>query len=127
MRQKSVISILFLLMVLMTISCGDRSDNRKLVEAASVYDKMIIKYDSVHDMLKAQEARVEARLSQLSATDPDRAAYESMSRSISRSYSLLASWKDGLAEVPNYSQNPENGNTTNERGLSDQTILDLQK
>lgn len=127
MKQKSGILFLILSMVFVTVSCGNRSENRKLVEAAAIHDKMITKHDSIYSMLQEQEKRVESKLSRLSQNDPDRAAYESMNRSINRSYKLLDSWKEGLAEVPNYSQNSENGNNKNSKGMSDQKILDLQK
>ena len=127
MKQKTGILFLILSMVFMTYSCGSRSDNRKLVEAASIHDKMMAKHDSIYGMLEEQEKRVASKLSRLSAKDPDRVAYESMNRSINRSYNLLDSWKEGLAEVPNYSQNSENGDNKNNKGMSDQKILDLQK
>lgn len=127
MKQKSGILFLIFSMVFVTFSCGSRSDNRKLVEAAAIHDKMITKHDSIYNMLEEQEKRVAAKLSRLSAQDPDRVAYESMNRSIHRSYKLLESWKEGLDEVPNYSRNPENGNNKNSKGISDQKILDLQK
>ena len=127
MKQKSGILFLILSMVFLTFSCGSRGENRKLVEAASIHDKMITKHDSIYNMLEDQEKRVESKLSRLSASDPDRVAYESMNRSIDRSYKLLESWKEGLAEIPNYSQESENGNSKNTKGMSDQKILDLQK
>lgn len=127
MKQKFGILFLILSMVFITFSCGDRGENRKLVEAASIHDKMIIKHDSIYSMLEEQEKRVESKLSRLSAKDPDRVAYESMERSINRSYKLLDSWKEGLAEIPNYSQDTENQNNTNTKGISDQKILELQK
>ena len=127
MKQKSGIVFLILSMVFLTFSCGSRSENRKLVEAASIHGNMITKHDSIYSMLQDQEKRVESKLSRLSASDPDRVAYESMERSINRSYKLLESWKEGLDDVPNYSQDPENRNNTNTKGMSDQKILDLQK
>src|SRR5690554_6989279 len=127
MKQKSGSFLLIISMAFMSFSCGNRGENRKLVEAASIHDRMIAKHDSIYIMLEEQKRRVDAKLSKLSETDPDRIAYESMNRSIERSYKLLESWREGLAEVPNYSRDAENGNDKNAKGMSDQKILDLQK
>ena len=78
---------------------------------------------------------MERKLDNLSPNDPDRAAYESMKRSLNRSYKLLDSWMDGVADFPGSkhvhdSNSPHKHDPEKERimeDMSDQEILELQK
>ena len=135
MKQKSFRILTLLSLVLILAACGGRSENRKMVEAAEIHEQILVKHDSIYSDLQQQEKRVESKLGKLSATDPDRVAYESMERSIERSYKLLESWMDGVADFPgakhvHNSDSPHKHDPEKERimkGMSDQEILDLQK
>ena len=135
MRQKSFRILPLLGLVLLLAACGGRSENRKMVEAAAIHDQVLNKHDSIYSVLQEQEIRVQRKLGKLSANDPDRVAYESMKRSIDRSYNLLESWMDGVADFPG-AKHVHNSNSPHKhdpekdkimKGMSDQEILDLQK
>ena len=131
--KKNIFSILsFFVVAILLISCGGRSQNRKLVQAQEIHKEMMMKYDSIYNALEVQEKRVTKKLESMKGQDPDRAAFQSMQRSIQRSYNLLKSWNDGVTNVPGFepdqSGNDEHPNTSdlNPKELSDQEILDLQ-
>lgn len=135
MKQKRFKLLSLLGLVLLITACGGRSENRKMVEAAAIHEQILNKHDSIYNQLEIQEERVEKKLAKLSANDPDRVAYESMKRSIDRSYKLLQSWMDGVADFPGskhvhdsnapHKHDPEKERTL--KGMSDQEILELQK
>lgn len=135
MKQKFFIVLTFLATVAIVISCGGRSENRKLVEAAAIHEKMLIKHDSIYNAITIQKERVDKKLSKLSDSDQDRPAYESMNRSLDRSYNLLSSWMDGVVGVPGIEHNHKDGaphthdpvKEQTMKGLSDQEVLELQK
>lgn len=115
-----VLSFLFL-----SLSCGDRSQNRLIVEASAIHDRMITKHDSLYSMLEKQEKRVDEILTEMPESNPDRVAYESMDRSIQRSYKLLESWREALEDEPSPSNYSGKGENSKKR--SDKEILDIQK
>ncbi|NEN25078.1 hypothetical protein G3O08_16380 [Cryomorpha ignava] len=135
MKQKHFKILSLLGLVLLLAACGGRNENRKMVEASAIHEQILDKHDSIYSVLQEQEQRVEKKLGKLSANDPDRVAYESMMRSINRSYNLLASWMEGVADFPgskhiHNSDSPHKHDPEKERtmkGMSDQEILDLQK
>lgn len=135
MKQKIFLVLAFFSIAAVVISCGGRSENRKLVEAAAIHEKILDKHDSIYNALTVQKERVDKKLSQLSDSDPDRPAYESMNRSIERSYKLLNSWMEGVVGVPGVEHKHKEGaphthDADKERtmeGLSDQEILELQQ
>lgn len=114
-----------LIMLFLSTSCGNRSENKLIVEAASIHEKMIAKHDSLESMLQEQEKRVNAILDKMPASNPDRVAYESMERSINRSYELLNKWKTALDNEPSHLS--YTGKGENARNRSDKEILDIQK
>ena len=122
-------------LALFVTACGGRSENRKMVEAAAIHEEILSKHDTIFVELQEQEKKVERKLINLSDNDPDRVAYESMKRSIDRSYKLLSTWMEGVAEFPGTthvhdSNSPHKHDPAMERtmeGMSDQEILELQK
>lgn len=131
MKQK-LFSLLMLSIVITSLySCGGRSKNQKIVEAQKIHATMLTRYDSIYSTLQDQEKRVEKKLNALSPNNPDRAAYLSMQRSIHKSYDLLQNWKQGITDVPGFSQDGAKKTQTpggiNPDKMSDQEILDLQK
>ncbi len=135
MKQKLTFTLTILGFAFLLASCGGRSENRKLVEAAAIHSHILNKHDSIYSMLQDQEQKVDKKLAKLSPNDPDRVAFESMDRSIDRSYKLLESWMDAVVDVPGsvhvhnenapHKHDPEKERTLS--GMSDQEILDLQK
>lgn len=131
--KKSIFNILAILALAILVgSCGGRSKNRKLVEAHEIHKAMMMKYDSISEALQIQEQRVTKKLESISQNNPDRAAFQSMERSIKRSYDLLDKWNAGVTDVPGFEpdhKGEDNGGQTgnaNPKDMSDQEILDLQ-
>lgn len=135
MKLKHFKILTLLGLVLLFAACGGRSENRKMVEAAAIYEQILIKHDSIYNMLQKHDQRVDNILAKVPESDPDRVAYESMKRSIDRSFNLLESWMDGVAEFPGSehvhdSNSPHKHDHKKERlmeSMSDEEILELQK
>lgn len=133
--KKNIFNMLVILALAILVgSCGGRTKNRKLVESQEIHKAMMMKRDSIFDALQIQEKRVAKKLQTMSPNNPDRAAYNSMERSIKRSYKLLDKWAESVTAVPGFEPDHEdevNHNHTstskvNTKDLSDQEILDLQ-
>lgn len=131
--KKTIFNILAVMsLAILVVSCGGRSKNRKLVEAHEIHNAMMAKHDSIYEALKIQDERVTKKLATMSQNNPDRAAFQSMERSIKRSFGLLEKWKSSVADVPGFDQNkPADKNENpqdkvNLKGMSDQEILDLE-
>lgn len=131
MKQNLFRTLAFCSMALLLFACNGRSKNRKIVEAQEIHQTMMAKHDSIYKAIQIQEERVEKKLNSLSPNNPDRAAFQSMDRSIKRSYNLLDSWRENVTDVPGYGSegaretDSSDGESTDK--LSDQEILDLQK
>lgn len=139
MNVRAVRILSFLFFVAIIASCGGKSANRKLVEAAEIHKEMMARHDSIYHALIDKRKEINERFAELGAVD--KSANESMLRSISKSLELLHGWEASVVGVPGFEfeyhhhhaegeeHNHDHGNKNDEilRGMSDQEVLDLQK
>jgi uncharacterized protein len=135
MKQNPRNIVLFVLSLFVTVACIDRSQNRKLVEAAEIHRDMMAQHDSIYTMLKERENELMQKMKQVGDTDPNYEAYKSMMRSIAKGQRLLKSWREGVVGVPGMEHEhnedvPHSHDHQNDeklKSMSDQEILELQE
>ncbi len=118
-----------------TTACGGRGDNKKLQEAKAIHTSFMQTYDSTYFALEEEQTRVIKLIAKTPETDERYSAYQSMKRSIDKSFGLLKSWQEAVVPVPGMehdhdSHAPHDHDPAREatvKGMSDQEILDLQK
>ena len=86
------IIILSLGLVVMA-SCGDsaRVDNRTIKEAATIHEEILTRHDSIYTALTNETKRISAELEAGISKQKKNSAYESMIRSIDKSFRALSS------------------------------------
>lgn len=112
-------------------SCGSRGENRKIMEAAVIHRDFMQRHDSLFNALTAEKERVTGLL-QTEKNKEKIQAYESMNRSLDRSFRLLSSWEEAVIGVPGveHDHNGHNHDHSNDDlidDMSDKEILELQK
>ncbi|MFT4772196.1 MAG: transcriptional regulator of heat shock response [Cryomorphaceae bacterium] len=97
------IIILSLGLVVMA-SCGDsaRVDNRTIKEAATIHEEILTRHDSIYTALTNEKKRISAELEAGISRQKKKSAYESMIRSIDKSFRALSSWEESVVAVPGF-------------------------
>lgn len=117
-------------------SCGDsgRGQNRTMKEAAVIHEEIMSRHDSIYSALQREKKRVTAELEAGISNQDKRSAYESMIRSIDKSFRALASWEESVVAVPGYEHKHDGEHHHSHdpmkeeiaAGMSDKEILQLQ-
>jgi hypothetical protein len=117
-------------------SCGEssRKDNRTIKEAAAIHEEIMTRHDSIYSALLEEKKRISAELETGISRKEKKSAYESMLRSIDKSFRALSSWEESVVAVPGY-QHKHDGEHHHTHdplkeeiaaGMSDKEILELQ-
>lgn len=117
-------------------SCGEsgRGDNRTIKEAAAIHEEIITRHDSIYSALLKEKKRISAELEAGISRKEKKSAYESMIRSIDKSFRALNSWEESVVPVPGY-QHKHDGEHHHSHdpmkeeiaaSMSDKEILELQ-
>ncbi|MGB6038056.1 MAG: hypothetical protein WBG42_17405 [Cryomorphaceae bacterium] len=117
-------------------SCGEssRGDNRTIKEAAAIHEEIMTRHDSIYSALLKEKKRINAELEAGISRKEKKSAYESMLRSIDKSFRALGSWEESVVAVPGY-QHKHDGDHHHSHdpmkeeiaaGMSDKEILELQ-
>jgi hypothetical protein len=124
--------------VIVIASCADRSQNRKIQEAAEVHIRVMERHDTLYAKLEREKGRIEKLLAEERREDRVK-VYESMLRSIKKGFRLLESWDESVVGVPGmerehhhhegHSHDHSHDHNSDKilSQMSDQEILDLQK
>jgi hypothetical protein len=131
-------TIPFLLIVLtLFASCNDsgRAKNRKLQEAAKIHEDIMTRHDSIYSKLLREKERVSEVLEEGNLSSDKQGAYESMIRSIDKSFRILGTWEESVVGVPGFEHHHgehthhDHDHASDEilDGMSDEEILELQK
>ncbi len=121
----------FIFIVILIASCGDRSENRQVKQAAEIHKEIMQRHDSIYERLNEKQKWVSKKLE----TESDRkmiSAYESMDRSLDRGFKLLASWESAVVGVPGipHDHHPGHSHSHDEDvvdRMSDKELLELHK
>lgn len=132
-----MISLSMGISVMMIMSCGDsgRGQNRTIKEAATIHNKMMTRHDSIFTALKKEKERINQQLESGISNKDKKSAYESMIRSIDKSFRILGSWEESVVTVPGTEhKHGENCNHDHDhhkedlaKNLSDKELLQLQE
>jgi len=117
-------------------SCGEssRKDNRTIKKAAAIHDEIITRHDSIYSALLKEKKRINAELEAGISREEKKSAYESMLRSIDKSFRALGSWEESVVTVPGYEHKHDGEHHHSHdpmkeeiaAGMSDKEILQLQ-
>jgi hypothetical protein len=131
------IIILSLGLVVMA-SCGDsaRGDNRTIKEAATIHEEILTRHDSIYSALTKEKKRISAELEAGISRKDKKSAYESMIRSIDKSFRALSSWEESVVAVPGFEHKHTGEHHHHSHdpmkeeiaaSMSDKEILELQR
>jgi len=117
-------------------SCGEssRKDNRTIKKAAAIHDEIMTRHDSIYSALLKEKKRINAELEAGISREEKKSAYESMLRSIDKSFRALGSWEESVVTVPGYEHKHDGEHHHSHdpmkeeiaAGMSDKEILQLQ-
>ena len=118
-------------------SCGEssRKDNRTIKEAAAIHDEILTRHDSIYSALAKEKKRISAALEAGISNEEKKSAYESMIRSIDKSFRALSSWEESVVAVPGFEHSHDGEHHHSHdpmkeeiaASMSDKEILQLQK
>ncbi len=130
------IMILSLGLMVLT-SCGDsgRGQNRTIKQAAAIHEEILTRHDSIYSALEREKKRINEQLSSGTLNTDKKSAYESMIRSIDKSFRILGTWEESVVGVPGFEHaHEEHGHHSHDhlkeeiaKGMSDKEILELQQ
>lgn len=130
------IMILSLGLMVLT-SCGDsgRGQNRTIKQAAAIHEEILTRHDSIYSALEREKKRINEQLSSGTLNADKKSAYESMIRSIDKSFRILGTWEESVVGVPGFEHaHEEHGHHSHDhlkeeiaKGMSDKEILELQQ
>lgn len=117
-------------------SCGDsdRKENRTIKKAAAIHEEIMTRHDSIYTALTKEKERINAALEAGISNKDKKSAYQSMIRSIDKSYRALSSWEESVVMVPGF-EHDHNGAHHHSHdpmkeeiaaNMSDKEILELQ-
>jgi len=142
LRKKENRSSMRLLVILSTIvtviaSCGDssRADNRTIKEASQIHEEILTRHDSIFSALTEEKERISAALESGISNKDKKSAYQSMLRSIDKSFRVLATWEESVVAVPGFEHNHDGEHHHSHdhmkeeiaASMSDKEILELQR
>jgi hypothetical protein len=118
-------------------SCGDsgRGQNRTIKQAAAIHEEILTRHDSIYSALEREKKRINEQLSSGTLNTDKKSAYESMIRSIDKSFRILGTWEESVVGVPGFEHaHEEHGHHSHDhlkeeiaKGMSDKEILELQQ
>jgi hypothetical protein len=118
-------------------SCGDsgRGQNRTIKQAAAIHEEILTRHDSIYSALEREKKRINEQLSSGTLNADKKSAYESMIRSIDKSFRILGTWEESVVGVPGFEHaHEEHGHHSHDhlkeeiaKGMSDKEILELQQ
>jgi len=128
--------IVVILGIIVIASCDNsgREQNRTIKEAAAIHEEILVRYDSLFEALSSENERINDALKTGISNPKRKSAYESMKRSIEKSFRLLASWEESLVSVPGVEHHHHDGHHHHHdhskdnivASMSDKEILELQ-
>ena len=123
--------------IIIMVSCGEsgREQNRTIKQAAAIHEEILERYDSLCGALKAEDERIVAELEAGIENAKRKSAYESMKRSIDKSFRLLATWEESVVAVPGVEHDHDGEHHHSHdhlkediaENMSDKEILELQR
>ncbi|MEM9051725.1 MAG: hypothetical protein AAGC47_06700 [Bacteroidota bacterium] len=125
--------------IIIMVSCGEsgREQNRTIKKAAAIHEEILERYDSLYSALKAEDERIVAELEAGISNTKRKSAYESMKRSIDKSFRLLATWEESVVAVPGVEHHHDHDGEHHHshdhmkediaESMSDKEILELQR
>lgn len=121
----------------MMVSCSDsgRGQNRTIKQAAAIHEDIMTRHDSIYSALTKVKKRVNAELEAGIPNKDKKSAYQSMLRSIDKSFRILNSWEESVVTVPGYEHKHDGEHNHSHdplkeeiaAGMSDKEILQLQQ
>jgi hypothetical protein len=117
-------------------SCGEtgRGQNRTIKQASIIHDEILTRHDSIYSALTREKKRIDAALEAGISNEAKRSAYQSMQRSIDKSFKILASWEESVVGVPGFKHDHDGEHHHSHdhmkeeiaASMSDKEILELQ-
>jgi len=118
-------------------SCGDsgRGQNRTIKQAAAIHEEIMTRHDSIYSALTREKKRINAQLEAGISNKEKESAYNSMIRSIDKSFRALNSWEESVVAVPGYEHKHDGAHNHSHdpmkeeiaAGMSDKEILQYQQ
>jgi len=129
--------ILSLGMMMAMTGCdnSDGGQNSTVKKAGAIHEEIMTRHDSIYSALEKEKARIEGQLNAGISNAKKKSAYQSMLRSIDKSFRILNSWEESVVGVPGFEHaHDHHGHHSHDhlkeeiaKGMSDREILQLQQ